>query len=103
MIIKMVLIDTKTIFSYLRSSYNAIVSEIDSNNLVEKVVERLKGDLCTYLMKEVPEIEKKSDEWINGVLPKDSSEQVRLIVDDIVNQMIEEIVKEIESYMNSSH
>jgi len=97
----MVLLDAKTIFYYLRASYDVVVSEIESNDLVEKVIERLKSDLCTYLQKEVPEIEKKSDEWIDGILP--SSESVQKIVNDIVNQMIEEIVKEIESYIHSSN
>ena len=93
------ILDPKTIFSYLRSSYDAVVSEMESNSIIEqlaeKVIERLKNDLCVYLLKEVPEIEKKSDEWIDGILP---SETIRILVNDIVNQMIEEIVKEIKSY-----
>lgn len=108
------MIDPNTIFSYLRASIDFIVSEINSdkkeqswktmiqsNEFIEKVIHKLKNDLCIHLDKELPEIEKRTDEIIDYYLPS-RSEWVENAVNELVNRMIEEIVKEIESYIKSN-
>jgi hypothetical protein len=98
-------IDTKILFSHLRNSFDFVVAEMEdivSDHLIEKVILRLKGELCKYFKNELsnslPQIEKKADVLVDELLPC-HSEPIENIVNDIVNRMIEEIVKEIESYL----
>lgn len=97
-------IDPSIIFFYLRSSFDSVVStieEIPSNELVHKVIIGLKSDLCAYLERELPELEKEADEMIDEILPS-RSEVIQKVVNDSVNRMIEEITREIESYIKSN-
>lgn len=97
-------IDPSIILFYLRSSFDSVVStieEIPSNELVHKIITALKSDLCVYLERELPEIEKDADEMIDELLPS-RSEVIQKVVNDSVNRMIEEITREIESYIKSN-
>jgi restriction endonuclease Mrr len=93
------LLEPKIVFSYLRNSFHKVIEEIESydfSNLTNKVIDQLKKDLCVYLEKETHKIEETSDEWIDGFIPSESFQNV---VNEVVNRMIEEILKEIENYL----
>lgn len=94
-------IDRDTLFSYLRSTYDSIVKESEEieKDIIDKVIPRLKSNLCKYLSDSLPEIEKKADEEIDHLLPC-HSKMIEDMVNDLVNRMLEEIVREINGYLD---